>query len=528
MSKLRMPYQCLKKCGDILIAARGSSIDSFSLKDHSLLSTWRCPSTQSSKSLEPAKDTPAPVSQDSSASVEIVTEQSTPPAKRRKLSTSGPEKPNQQNGKRQNNRLEYVSSGLEAPAVIALAVTRNGKHVIAVTGEDKSIRVFENAFKDSKHELIEISQRAMPKRPCAVAITPDDTTIISGDKFGDVYSLPLIPLPVSSQSRSSASPAPSKPFIPAATTLTVHSQRNLKALENQQRSGNKIAPKEAPTFEHTLLLGHVSMLTDLLLTSVEGRGYILTADRDEHIRVSRGVPQAHIIESFCLGHTEFVSRICIVEGRPGVLVSGGGDDELFVWGWVQGKLVSKADLNGHVEVVYAEKGKADGDGAVEGLKIAVSNILSVRVGEDDLVVVTCEGVPAVFTFLLTPSNTLEHIHRLQLPRNALAITIADNNTLVVAIDTIHEPFFTKVRRPTSVERSGGETNVTEAAAEPLKPLQAFAFEEQRWVPSSSFEIIEQVEDDVDGTDKGMLGKLGNLLYSLDNLRKRDGDSRDEE
>ena len=34
----------------------------------------------------------------------------------------------------------------------------------------------------------------MPKRPCAIALTADDSQILSADKFGDVYSLPLLPI----------------------------------------------------------------------------------------------------------------------------------------------------------------------------------------------------------------------------------------------------------------------------------------------------------------------------------------------
>ena len=44
----------------------------------------------------------------------------------------------------------------EAPAVIALTSTTGGDHVIVVTGEDKSIRVFEH---DGRGHLRHISQR---------------------------------------------------------------------------------------------------------------------------------------------------------------------------------------------------------------------------------------------------------------------------------------------------------------------------------------------------------------------------------
>ena len=90
--------------------------------------------------------------------------------------------------------------------------------------------------------------------------------------------------------------------------------------------------KETPRFKHELLLGHVSMLTDIASATVGSRSYIVTADRDEHIRVSRGIPQAHIIEGFCQGHEEFVSRLCFTKSRH--LVSGGGDAYLYVWDWL--------------------------------------------------------------------------------------------------------------------------------------------------------------------------------------------------
>ena len=162
-----MPYQRLQRSGNILIAARGSSIDSFSLEDGSLLSTWT--------NTPPAKsEPPIPKTEPTTAS--------TPPAKRRKISPGEEEDekveektediPKPQNGsappgkkdkKKQNNRSDAVASGLESPAIIALSVTKDGKYVIAVTAEDKSIRVFENALTEGgKHELVLLSTRYLP------------------------------------------------------------------------------------------------------------------------------------------------------------------------------------------------------------------------------------------------------------------------------------------------------------------------------------------------------------------------------
>ena len=251
----------------------------------------------------------------------------------------------------------------------------------------------------------------MPKRPCAIAITLDGSTIISADKFGDVYSLPLLVPTTIGRSSEVESPAAdpifAQPFVPAANTLTVHSQRNRKALENQKRQNNRPLEKLEPKCKHKLLLGHVSMLTDLALVNLKGRNYILTADRDEHIRVSRGIPQAHIIEGFCQGHREFISRLLIPDNRLEILISGGGDDELCVWDWAKGILVSRADLKLHVEDIMGGLGGDDIDDESSGAsKIAVSRIMHVGLLKndmvDDLVVVACEGYtnPTIFTLLL--------------------------------------------------------------------------------------------------------------------------------
>ena len=241
----------------------------------------------------------------------------------------------------------------------------------------------------------------MPKRPCALALTNKDSTIIAADKFGDVYSLPLLFSDPEDQPTPSGAGTPrddqaAKPFIPAANDLTVHSQRNRRALEHQKKQKNKAPEKSEPTFEHKLLLGHVSMLTDVAAVDIQGRSYIITADRDEHIRISRGIPQSHIIEGFCLGHNEFISRLCIPEGRSNLLISGGGDNELFVWDWLSGQLLSKADLISLV-VAMASGAEAEEENGTPGdeVKVAVSSIshikLSGKNASGDIILATSEG-----------------------------------------------------------------------------------------------------------------------------------------
>lgn len=230
--------------------------------------------------------------------------------------------------------------------------------------------------------------RIMPKRPCSIILTPGTNDILSADKFGDVYQLPFISTedvvaaaaaPTTGSSPSSPSPAPApapEPFKFSASELTVHTKRNRQALLDQHisRLKNPNGPPRKPVFvfERHLLLGHVSLLTDIALGFDESalpqqRPFIITADRDEHIRVSRGKREmAHVIEAFCLGHEEFVNRILVPEASTnmgGLLVSGGGDEELFVWRWREGILLGKTDLLGHVKEVVPDAEKL----AVTGL-----------------------------------------------------------------------------------------------------------------------------------------------------------------
>jgi tRNA (guanine-N(7)-)-methyltransferase subunit TRM82 len=251
----------------------------------------------------------------------------------------------------------------------------------------------------------------MPKRPCAIALTADETTLLCADKFGDVYSIPLLvsdsPAGPKLQEESTETicpvTKPSKPFVPAANDLTVHSSRNRRALQNQMKQKHSNSQKSEPRFERKLLLGHVSMLTDIALVERNGQNYIITADRDEHIRISRGIPQAHIVEGYCLGHKDFVSQLCLPAGQPNLLISGGGDDEIFVWDWSLGKLLHRISLRSHVEEVVLgfhhgshtdAKIESNDTLPVEPVRVAVSKIQHMAEPsgrQDDLIMVICEG-----------------------------------------------------------------------------------------------------------------------------------------
>lgn len=415
----------------------------------------------------------------------------------------------------------------------------------------------------------------MPKRPCAVVLSPDEKTILIGDKFGDVYGLPLHPPAsdaVSKTVEAEAQPEPApRPFMkPSATDLTVHTGRNRKALEAQMKQPKVVKEPEHMAFAHELLLGHVSMLTDIAcvsvpvktVTKIHDRTYILTADRDEHIRVSRGPPQAYIIDSYCFGHTSFVSSLCLLPRTENtILVSGGGDDFLLIWDWQHSTIIGRIDLRAAL-AQYEENlpvrlrkskrvqaqtandeamllqdsreamGKAEQSTNPEGLadeqadevteeKIAVAGLWAEQAGQNvdtqqqTSVFCALEGMPALFQFVLPTVKPTKidasaiQTHVLPLGGNPLDVVI-DSDRLYVTTDNIHEPGTTKERRKSTVATARLHCI---SLASPTEPQS-----------SSDLEKTLNEHDGMQLTDDAKeLKAVSDLLYNVENLRKRGGE-----
>lgn len=427
--KMKLPYSHLHALGDYVFAARGGTIYSFNVSTGSHISTWKHPDVEKQAAIAAEAQSLVPVAEVNEDVDMVVAAPASdePPAKRQRRDANGDEKETDeagagaenaqsqgQGGKKKGKKAKGRPVSQRAPQadralIVLITSTDDGKHLVAVSGHDKIIWVFEHdgegGFKELSQRYAHNSKinerlhsahnyyRKMPKRPIDLVIGPDNI-IVTADKFGDVYSLPLLFDP-SDTAKAPSVPSLSVPKVakPAATTLTVHSKRNRQSLEAQlrmyeerERNGGAAATPRAeePNFELSLLLGHVSMLTALTLGKSDGRNYILTADRDEHVRVSRYIPQAHVIEGFCLGHQEFIAAMVIPAGRPDVLVSGGGDTDLFVWDWKKGERLSTVSVLSLAQVV-----------APETLKVAVSSLTTLawptEEGSLSYVLAICEG-----------------------------------------------------------------------------------------------------------------------------------------
>lgn len=351
---------------DFLLTAVGPHIVSLGLENGGVLSKW--PDHTHKTSQTGVGD------ESGNRDLDDESREDDPPSKRRKLDSTEENTEEQDSGE-SSGSIEFASERTKGqrrkkkkivvtplPNVSHLICTIDGRYVIAATAEDKCIRVFEI---DSGGRLKPLSERqakpyidrcelcllicrCMPKRLCAIALTRNQSIILAGDKFGDVYALPLKPSSLSDPvSQSKPKLEVPKSFKPSASELTVHTKGNREALRQQQLQKASAAKKQEPTFEHQLILGHVSLLTDLVVgidAASPAREYILTADRDEHIRVSRGVPQAHVINNYCLGHTAFVSKLCLVPEKPQLLISAGGEPALRIYDWLQGTMLAEISL----------------------------------------------------------------------------------------------------------------------------------------------------------------------------------------
>lgn len=375
----------------------------------------------------------------------------------------------------------------------------------------------------------------MPKRVCAIILTPDEQTIISADKFGDVYSLPMHPSSNESRSGSTVD-VRNGAFQPSATELTVHTKGNLEALRQQMLQKNVQSQREAPDFEHRLLLGHVSLLTDVAIATTkvagETRPFILTSDRDEHVRVSR-YPQAHIVRGYCLGFRDFVSKISIVPWAQQYLIVGSGEPSLKVFDWHSRELKSQTRFDDRSwEVLHEVLAKMEGERTLE--KLAVSGIWPVHLQDpggqsspedaSGAILVALEGLPILLSLMMYQDGQLRYHQTILLSGNVLDVIILPDETTraLISIDNIHLPGsmvrekleLSECKLLTTLEFHGSDLTWSERTETFGLNAGAEAIAD---IPKAS-----EPEAASSSRPRGEYSTLGEFLYGLENLRKKRG------
>ena len=157
---------------------------------------------------------------------------------------------------------------------LSAAFSDSGK-LIAVSDDRKQLHLYQKSNSDEATSWTLLTSRSIIRRSSCVLFTHDEKNVILGDKSGDVYRFSVI----------------------------------------------------KPTEPGQLMMGHLSVLLDMAL--VDNDRYLVTCDRDEKVRVSL-FPNTYNIHCYCLGHTDFLTRLVYVP-EVKVIISGGGDGTLKFW-----------------------------------------------------------------------------------------------------------------------------------------------------------------------------------------------------
>ncbi|XP_010917762.1 uncharacterized protein [Elaeis guineensis] len=203
-------------------------------------------------------------------------------------------------------------------SIRAIGFGANGS-VFASAGDDKLVKIW---MTDSWHCTKTVYAE---KRVSAVAVSHNGQHVVFADKFGLVWAIALG-----------------------------------EGDEGQAPIDNKAVP----------ILGHYCSIITSLKFSPDG-WFIASADRDFKIRITvfpkRPRKGAHEIQSFCLGHTDFVS--CLAFARPidypqGFLLSGGGDSTVRLWDFISGRLLHTCDFGAQAGLVKSNGTEMEGGSAV--------------------------------------------------------------------------------------------------------------------------------------------------------------------
>ncbi|XP_029386291.1 tRNA (guanine-N(7)-)-methyltransferase non-catalytic subunit wdr4 isoform X2 [Echeneis naucrates] len=269
-----------------------------------------------------------------------------------------------------NNNSDGTSEEPGSDSILAFAVSPSDKF-LALTDDAKRLVLFHC---DPSWQCISI--RYVVRRCTSLVFTQAEDELLVADKSGDVYSF---------------------------------------SVEEPQREGE-------------LKMGHLSML--LAVTMSPDNRYIITADRDEKIRVSH-LKSPYNIQSFCLGHKQFVSALLVPSAQPHYLLSGSGDGTLMLWDYESGQRLQSLDLGELVDPPSSEFHK--------DRKLTVSRINSSPDGH--YIAVQCERASSV-QFLTLQQESEEKLvphSRLLLPYCPLDMTFDTEGRLWVLMDSDDAP-----------------------------------------------------------------------------------------
>ncbi|KAJ2064763.1 hypothetical protein GGI17_000739 [Coemansia sp. S146] len=233
---------------------------------------------------------------------------------------------------------------IETPSkgnIRAAAFSRDGS-LFAICTVDKGVYIYETENWTTTRSL------DSEKRSNALVFDPSGEFLVTADKFGDAYRVG------------------SSPDTPAKLQL---------------------------------LLGHVSNLCTIDFSFNE-RPYVLTCDRDEKLRVSK-YPNSYNIQSFGMGHTEFITSVAPARFALDNAVTASGDGTLRLWDMPTGELVQTVEMSKYLAKYYESGAAVCSENTYEDRTAANQRYGVLRVRAVDAIeafVAVVERIPAVLVF----------------------------------------------------------------------------------------------------------------------------------
>ncbi|KAL8963350.1 MAG: hypothetical protein Q9193_000372 [Seirophora villosa] len=462
------PFQCLLFCTlstvdspSFLLAASRASVHVFSAADGTLLSIWRSSQDQAvipefGKSIEEGSEDQDPSNRPSKRQKKASPDNASDSSSAEIVTEDGPSRT------RKSKKTKITESN-----VVNLVATSDGQSIAVVTDEDKCVR-----------------------------------TILCGDKYGDVYALPLHPAEndtghVSQSGAEADEEHEAQPTgsFPSASTRTVHTLRNRQALKHQLHSANKKPPPKTLAFNHQLLLGHVSLLTDVKCIAVAGEESAHPPNR-------------------------------------------GGDDHMLVWDWTTGHLLHRVNLQSlvmnHINYRYASSEILDPDPIDQKVvqasykRIAVCGLYPAEarnaVGElRRYIAVAVEGIPAVFLFSIADNGAMQQEAAIATEGNLISMTVSKSRDhIAYAIDTEHKQF--SQSQLVDMDRPRPSASIGILSYSAMTGHWEHNVDLQQAILLASRNLSSRASH----VDQAFGGKMrsrdsASLLYGLENLRKRGQD-----
>lgn len=212
-----------------------------------------------------------------------------------------------------------------------LAVSEN---IVAVT---KGLHI--DCYEHNQHSFYSVT----PKTKQQEGDTIVDIVISSDDKLMGVITalskeLLLFELPLSLAPKSFA--------LPRSASKIRFTTDNKQILVADKSGDALIYDLKSDDSKGDKILGHLSLLLDILQT--QDNKFIITSDRDEKVKVSC-YPNTYNIQTYCLGHKEFVNHIELLPHDVQYLLTTSGDGTVKLWNYTDGKhfhtIDSSCDVN---------------------------------------------------------------------------------------------------------------------------------------------------------------------------------------